>query len=418
MKILHLCREKNGGIIGGVEYHIRYIAREQLHLGHEPMVMSIRSSRADRISSEMRDGVMWYFLDVKSPFYKISSRLKKFENGGIGFLVTALERLPQNFALSTKLSKIAEFSPDIIHQHDYLSSVRLSKKLSARYRIVFTNHYGEYLAMQKTMLTRALQKRFLRSFSSIIAPSKELLPAGGNCHYLPNGVDTSAFKVPTAEEKQIRRKQHEFDEKIVFLCARRWAPSKGILHLARALNMLEKSVAARTVFLFAGNDSEDFPQYRQAVHQELSKTRADVRLLGNIDHKSLQEVFEMTDIGIIPSVIEGMSLFSIELIASGIPVLATDVGGNPEVVADRINGWLIPPQQSKAICCKLMEIVSDWPATSLNIDTVAFRERYSWRSIAAATLKIYEGNYEDFSSDRHTAGSNQNGTAGTSSEGT
>uniref|UniRef100_UPI00404AB22F hypothetical protein n=1 Tax=Flavobacterium sp. TaxID=239 RepID=UPI00404AB22F len=59
-----------------------------------------------------------------------------------GFLSATLERISQNFILKQKLITIDEIKPNIIHQHDYISSIRLSKKLSKKYKIIFTNHYG------------------------------------------------------------------------------------------------------------------------------------------------------------------------------------------------------------------------------------------------------------------------------------
>ncbi|MBC8645241.1 glycosyltransferase family 4 protein [Flavobacterium lindanitolerans] len=125
-------------------------------------------------------------------------------------------------------------------------------------------------------------------------------------------------------------------------------PNKGVLYLAKALNLLSDDIKQKSVFLFAGNDAEDFPIYRKQVQAELDQSvGVDFRLYGNVDHDGLIPLINISDIGVIPSLMEGMSLFSIELISCGIPVLATDVGGLPEIIKTNENGWLVPQKMLK-----------------------------------------------------------------------
>ena len=98
----------------------------------------------------------------------------------------------------------------------------------------------------------------------------------------------------------------------------------------------------------------------------------------------------MSDVGIIPSLVEGMSLNSIELISCGIPILATNVGGLPEVIINNQNGWLVPPKDCNSLAKEITKIVNNWPESKLEIETEEFRKKYSWESIAKKTIEIYK----------------------------
>lgn len=391
MKILHIYREKNEGQIGGVEYHIKYLVQQQHKLGLAPSVLTFSLSDRNHLTVENRNGIDWHLLEVKDPIYKLAQQLKTFESGGLGFVITPFERIRQNFRLSGKLKLIEEINPDIVHQHDYLSSVRLSKKVSKKFKTVFTNHYGEYLFLKKTKATRYLQYRFLAHFNAIIAPSQNLLPNRSNSYFIPNGFDTAGFQEIAPNEKLQLKAAQGLENKVVFLCARRWAPTKGVLYLAKALNLLSNDIKQKAVFLFAGNDAEDFQRYKKQVQSELDQcVGVDFRLYGNLDHGKLVPLMHLSDVGIIPSLMEGMSLFSIELISCGIPILATHVGGLPEIIKTNENGWLVPPKDAQKIAEEITRIVKDWPRTSLNIKTREFRAHYSWQSITQQTLEIYK----------------------------
>lgn len=390
MKVLHIYREKNGGDIGGVEYYIHYVTAEQLKLGLSPTVFSFSFDSNDSIISENRNNIEWIHLTFRpntiSKLILESSKLLS----KTGFLTALMERILQNFILKTKLRTIYKLAPDIIHQHDYLSSVRLSKKLSKNHRVIFTNHYGEYLFLKKTKLTNYVQNLFLNPFDAIIASSKELLPNRINSHHICNGFDANVFKEVSNKEKTQLKTKLSIENKITFLCARRWAPTKGIIYLAKALNLLDVNVQKKIVFLFAGNDSD---KYKLQVQSELDKNKnIDIRYFGNVTHDKLSSLINTSDIGVIPSLMEGMSLFAVELISCGVPVLGTNVGGIPEIVKNNKNGWLVPPANPIKIAEMIEKIVGDWPESNLEIETKEFRKSYSWAGITQQIVSLYNTN--------------------------
>lgn len=412
MKILHICREKNNGDVGGIEHHVRYIAVEQQKMGLNPSILSFTLGNEESIIVKNKSNIEYIYLTLKKGAFTklILQTANVFSKTGI---VTAFfERIIQNFLLKEKIKIVDQINPDLIHQHDYLSSIRFSTRLAKNYKIIFTNHSGEYLFLKKTIITNSMQRSFLQNFDAVIASSKELLPEMKNCYQIFNGVDTSVFPIISASRKAERKKELNIDDKISILCARRWAPTKGVLDLAQALNLLDKEVQKKIVLLVAGNDSEDFKKYKLLVKAELdSCENIEFRYFGNISHNKLSDIMVASDIGVIPSIMEGISLFSIELIASGIPILATDVGGIPEIVKQNKNGWLVPPANPAKIAEEITRIVENWPDSNLNIEIEQFRETFSWATIAQQTVEIYKNIYvnENISCNRNkTRGAKNN----------
>lgn len=82
-----------------------------------------------------------------------------------------------------------------------------------------------------------------------------------------------------------------------------------------------------------------------------------IRLLGERDDVHL--LLPALDIFVLPSLAEGMSNAILEAMASGLPVVATRVGGNPELVQDGVTGALVPPRSSEALAAALAQYLAD-----------------------------------------------------------
>jgi len=73
----------------------------------------------------------------------------------------------------------------------------------------------------------------------------------------------------------------------------------------------------------------------------------------------VHEFLRNLDIFVLSSTTEGISLTLLEAMSTELPVVATDVGGNPEVVADGVTGFIVPPQDPEAMAEKLLLLVRD-----------------------------------------------------------
>jgi len=71
------------------------------------------------------------------------------------------------------------------------------------------------------------------------------------------------------------------------------------------------------------------------------------------------ELMQCMDLFVLPSINEGISNTILEAMATGLPVIATNVGGNPELVVDGVTGCLAPPQDPAALAAAIQGYLDD-----------------------------------------------------------
>jgi sugar transferase (PEP-CTERM/EpsH1 system associated) len=162
-------------------------------------------------------------------------------------------------------------------------------------------------------------------------------------------------------------------------------PVKDHLRLIAAF----RSVVARrpdALLLIAG-DGPLRDDLRGAV--EAAGLQGSVRLLG--ERADVPRVLAALDVFTLPSIAEGISNTILEAMASGLPVVATNVGGNPELVEDGVTGRLVEPRQTEALAAALLGYVNDPVLARLH--GKAGRQRcvgeFSLERMAARYLALY-----------------------------
>jgi glycosyltransferase involved in cell wall biosynthesis len=73
------------------------------------------------------------------------------------------------------------------------------------------------------------------------------------------------------------------------------------------------------------------------------------RFIGNIRHEDIKTWINAADISLLPSYTEGISNFIMESLSCEVPVIASDAGGNPELIRDHETGLLVPAKDSKSL---------------------------------------------------------------------
>ena len=82
-----------------------------------------------------------------------------------------------------------------------------------------------------------------------------------------------------------------------------------------------------------------------------------VRFLGF--REDVLALLSLMDVFVLPSLSEGLSIALLEAMAAGKPIIATNVGGNPELVLDGETGFSVPPQDPEALAVKLRWVLAD-----------------------------------------------------------
>jgi hypothetical protein len=232
--------------------------------------------------------------------------------------------------------------------------------------------------------------------NAVIAPSRELaeksqflrvLPE--HIHYIPNGVDTEAYDGRTGRDTVRERFQIEPQTPIV-LSARRFDPKNGLIFFAKAIPKIIREFPTAQI-LFVGDGA---PEEKRRIVDciESAGVAAKVKFAGAVPNCEMHAYYAAADICVIPSLREATSLTCLESMASGIPVVATAVGGLPELVTHELEGLLVPPSDSDALATSILTLLLD-KGRRRTMGEAGRRKvlrEYSWDHIAERTIVVFE----------------------------
>lgn len=181
-------------------------------------------------------------------------------------------------------------------------------------------------------------------------------------YYTPNGVDLKKF---SNHKKDKTKTKYGLENKILITQVGRFAPQKGQHLLLDALKVMPKKTLEKSTTILAGYpfDNQYFLMLEQTIKR--NNLEKDVKLWPKINDNLLLDLYTMTDIFVLPSLIEGLPLTLLEAWASKCAVIVTNVGGLPYVVHDQIDGCIVPPNNFVVLSQKIAELVNNDEKRSL-----------------------------------------------------
>jgi glycosyltransferase involved in cell wall biosynthesis len=218
---------------------------------------------------------------------------------------------------------------------------------------------------------RALRDDVVRRAAHVYAPSSYLAQlaigwgaASDRVSVLPN---PGPSEVPAASREELRVRLGLDGPTVAFA---------GRLTAQKSLDVLVQAVAAceGVSLVIAGDGGEREPT--EALVERLGLTGR-VRLVGPLDRTGVLELFAAADAAVLASSWENFPHTVVEALAVGTPVIATRVGGVPEVVADGANGLLVPPGDPAALAAAVTRYFAD----------TGLRERL--RAAAVSSVEAY-----------------------------
>ena len=198
---------------------------------------------------------------------------------------------------------------------------------------------------------------------------------------IPNGVDTDHFR-PPAETARVT----ESDRPLALISVARLLERKGLHHLFEAI---AKPTPLPVTLTVVGTGPYQPELERQVGELGLSDR---VSFAGFVRHAQLADMYRASDLFVLPSQTESFGLVFAEAMASGLPVLATQVGGIPELVRDGTDGLLVEPARPDQLRGALERLLAG-PEERLAMGRQArgrIEAHYSWRAIAERYLATYE----------------------------
>jgi len=243
---------------------------------------------------------------------------------------------------------LREQPPDIVHTHSakagFLGRHAASQACSAR--IVHTPHVLPFQTRVSSLavwMYRKLERYAGRRTDAMIALSEyqaglmewaRLVPAE-RVRVIRNGIDPAAMQVEV-DRNSLRSQLDIPPEAVVIIALGNLRPQKGYDTLVAAAPMvMEREPRACFLIAGAGEAADDI-----AAQIEAAELYPFVRMLGW--REDVPELLAISDLFVMPSLWEGCPYALLEAMSAGVPVVASDIPGINDVIADGQSGWLTP----------------------------------------------------------------------------
>jgi glycosyltransferase involved in cell wall biosynthesis len=246
---------------------------------------------------------------------------------------------------------------DVVHSHEFTMAVygaAAARRLGKRH--VITMHGGRYFA---TRWRRRVAMRWaVRRSDALVAVSgataadlrQTLGLASTAVTVIPNGVP---FR--EGEREHVRQELGVAPNELLFVSVGNLYPVKGHMLLLKALASLHRSGRERPWRLaIAGRGEEEGPLRAYAAAEGLDGR---VHLLGY--RQDIPDILAAADLFVMPSLSEGLPLALVEAMSAGLPVVASEVGGIPEVVEHDHEALLVPAGEPEALAAALSRLMHD-----------------------------------------------------------
>ena len=198
-------------------------------------------------------------------------------------------------------------------------------------------------------------------------------------HLIPPGVNSSLFEGPFEDPfAGIGR------PRVLFVG--RLAPQKGVSTLVAAAGLLKHPSAQ---VLLVGDGPE-----RKALEKEAKRIGVGDRFhfVGFVAHERLPAVLVHADLLVLPSIYEELGTVLLKAMQAALPIVASNIGGIPDVIEDGVNGLLVSPGEPEALARAIDRLLADRDlARRLSEGAQERAKDYDWEVLAERVLRVYQG---------------------------
>ncbi len=353
---------------GGVNQHILALAEEFRTQGHVVKIMA--PSSADESET----------LEANPNVYRVGSVVPIKANGSVARITLSLN-------LSGQIKRILyQEQFDVVHIHEPLMPA-LPLTVLAHSKAL---NIGTFHAFSQSNIAYYYARPILRYFIgkldgriAVSVPAEDFISQyfEGNYEIIPNPIDLNRFKTEAQPLPQYN------DGKLNILFVGRFGERrKGFKFLLKAFNYVRQQVPNIRLIIVGKGDTKGYQRYLR--HNNIT----DVIFTGYVPDEELPRYYRSAHVFCAPSVGgESFGIVLVEAMASGLPVVASDIPGYASVLEHGKQGLLVEPKNVEMLAMSLIRVLADSELRArLGADGQQKALQYSWKKVSQRVLEVYE----------------------------
>lgn len=282
-----------------------------------------------------------------------------------------------SFMISSFVKTKFSGSYDIIHAHHPIASLSF-KASSAKKVVTFHGVYSKQIGILHGSAASSFSNRYEKNAfkwaDAVTTGSQEAFEfyskLGSKVSFIPNAIDINSLPIDS---------DSRYEKQIIF--AGRLSKEKGILTILEIVKDLPSDIH----LLIIGNGPEE------SIVRKSTKNKENIHFLGYQPKEKTIPLIRGSTVLIQPSFAEGISGTLLEAMACNTPIIATNVGGNKELLGNKDAGVLIEPGDSKTLLKKIIELVNEKELLEkIAISAYAEVQKYDWSNIGQRYVDLYE----------------------------
>lgn len=318
--------------IGGIAVYTHELSKALKKKGNDVSILTYYYAPDKKVLLEYIDGIRVYRIPIL--------KIKKIEDWQYQ---KRMSRFINEFQEKEKV--------DVVHWQTLNKDAKMMKKVNVKGVEIYTNHLSWFRMLYNKHQFKKI-KSLIGNPNYIICPSNETkdmtekLYGKSKCQFIPNGVDNSGLHVNEGKKRQIKKELGIGLRDKVLITTNRMEPIKGMEYFIKSIPTILENYADVSICIVGDGSQEK--QLRQWLENQSINSKK-IFFLGRKTNNEVKQLVSSSDIYIQPSLMEGCSIAIIEAMACGKPVIACDIGGNPDIVDHNKTGILIKEKDSQAI---------------------------------------------------------------------
>ena len=370
-------------VVGGIARHCEGLAQALVRQNHDVHLFTLDFPGSPNY--EEMDGVK---------VYRASTEL-----GHPNFLTWVLMF---NHFLSKRMADVTRTVDfDVIHVHDWLAAFSgISFKHYLKKPMVLTVHSTEvgraqglhspdsfsingiewwatYEANRVIVCSQSMKDEICNHFN---IPEKKV-------DVIPNAIDATKYQTSVDRGSVRQRYGVGWGEKLI-LCVGRLVPQKGIEYFIRAIPQIARHYPEAKYVIVGEGWSRDILEAEARASRHANK----IKFTGFASDQEVIDLMTSADVLVVPSIYEPFGIVALEGMATGVPVVASQIDGLAEVIDHERTGLFVFPRSPESIAWGIERILSDPDHARWLTENAKekLHKAYSWEAVAMKTVEVYK----------------------------